>query len=414
MINLTSEERHEARYQRRKAARLAKAAPICGKPFEDVMNFPNMVRAGKACCNGSRWKTSTINFETNLLGECRTVLDRIEDGTWKFSGFRSFTTVEHGKARQIDALRIQDRAPQKCMCRNILTEAMSRSFIRNNCACLKNRGMDFMLKALKEDLRRHYRKYGTAGGILQVDFSGYFRSIPHDGMKQRLCRAVWDEHLQTLLCQWVGDFRKMGNAPGDARGAGLGSEISQIIALDYTSPIDHMIKDGLGIKGYGRYMDDLYVISSSLDELKQILREIRKMAVRLGLTLSEKKCRITPFRHHGFRFLKMRIRLTDTGKVVIKLNRKAIKQMRQKLTVFRKWVNDGRFSFEDAAQSYQSWRAYAKRCNSYNTLHGMDILFCRMFAEELRTRKRQFPCTLHAHRTSKGWRYHDLHSAQKI
>ena len=40
---------------------------------------------------------------------------------------------------------------------------------------------------------------------------------------------------------------------------------------------------------------------------------------------------------------------------------------------------------EDVFQSYQSWRAHAKRCNSYDTLRAMDERFTRMFAEESHT-----------------------------
>ena len=52
------------------------------------------------------------------------------------------------------------------------------------------------------------------------------------------------------------DFRLMKTADKEAhRGVGLGSEVSQIIALDYASPIDHYVKDVRGIHGYGRYME---------------------------------------------------------------------------------------------------------------------------------------------------------------
>ena len=66
---MTSEERREARYQRRKAKREAKALETTGKSFDEVINFGNMVEAGRKCCDGSRWKTSTILFETHLLPE---------------------------------------------------------------------------------------------------------------------------------------------------------------------------------------------------------------------------------------------------------------------------------------------------------------------------------------------------------
>ena len=147
-------------------------------------------------------------------------------------------------------------------------------------------------------------------------------------------------------------------------GVGLGSEISQIIALDFASPIDHYVKDVRGIHGYGRYMDDGYVISHSLEELADIKRCLYALAEELGIAMSDKKNIITPFRHHSFTFLKMRVTLRESGKVTMKLSRKSIKAMRRKLDIFRRWVDVGKLSPEDAIQSYQSWRAHAQRCNS--------------------------------------------------
>lgn len=379
---MNSKERHEVRYQRRKAKREAKAQEIAERTFDDVMSFENLVRAGKGCCNGSRWKTSTIHFETNLLSECQNIWSDLQNGTRKFNGFHSFTTAEHGKLRNIDALPIKDRAIQKCICSNLLTESYSRSFIFDNSASLPNKGMDFALRRLKKHLHDHFRKYGTEGGIYQFDFKNYFGSLPHDQIKERARGRIQDDRLYALFCNFVDEFQLMRTADKSTthpHGVGLGSEISQIIALDYASPVDHYIKDTLGIHGYGRYMDDGYIISNNLEELQNINRDLHKLASTLGLQLSEKKCIITPFRHHGFRFLKMRISLTDTGKVVTRLSRKSIQSMRRKLHIFRVWLNDGRIGLSDIEQSYQSWRAYAKHCNSYRTLKNMDRLYEQLF-----------------------------------
>lgn len=130
-------------------------------------------------------------------------------------------------------------------------------------------------------LRDHYRKYGTEGGIYQFDFKGYFSSIPHDGIKQRARAKINDDRLYALFCDFVDDFQKMKTADPEAErphGVGLGSEISQIIALDYASPIDHYVKDVRGIHGYGRYNDDGYVISNSLEELEDIKRNLYGLA----------------------------------------------------------------------------------------------------------------------------------------
>lgn len=259
---MNSQERHEARYQRRKARREQKAREAGGARFEEVMSFKNLCAAGKACCNGARWKTSTINFETNLLGEVQKTYDNLYNGTRVFNGFHSFSTVEHGKLRNIDALPIQERTIQKCLCENLLVPIFSRSFIYDNCASLKAKGMDFQLKRLRKHLRDHYRKYGTAGGIYQFDFKNYFGSLPHEEIKRRARKKIMDERLYRLFCDFVDDFRMMKTADKTAcRGVGLGSEVSQIIALDYANPIDHYVKDVRGIHGYGRYMDDGYIIS---------------------------------------------------------------------------------------------------------------------------------------------------------
>lgn len=405
---MTSDERREARYQRRKAKREAKAVAVAGRTFEEVMSFGNLVKAGKACCEGTRWKTSTINFENNLLSESLESYEVLRDGKRKFRGFHSFCTIEHGKARDIDALPIKERAIQKCLCANLLTESYSRSFIYDNSASLKDKGMDFALMRLKKQLQRHYRLYGLEGGIYQFDFKGYFGSIPHDGIKERARKRIRDEKLYALFCELVDDFLLMKTADKDAErphGVGLGSEVSQIIALDYASPIDHYIKDVRRIEGAGRYMDDGHVISNSLEELRDIDRCLHVMAPELGIALSPKKCTITPFRNHSFKFLKMRVKLEESGKVTMKLSRQSIRAIRRKLDIFRQWVTDGKMDFEDAAQSYQSWRAHAKRCDSYDTLQAMDERFAKLFAAELAARKLKFPCTLKAEKTKTGWVY---------
>lgn len=405
---LTSEERREARYQRRKAKREAKALETTGKTFDEVINFGNMVGAGRKCCDGSRWKTSTILFETHLLPECADIVETLAGEKRRFKGFHSFTTVEHGKARQIDALPIQERAGQKCLCQNYLTKAFSRSFISTNSASLEGRGMDYALEALHQQLTRHFHRYGLEGGIYQFDFKGYFGSLPHDLIKARARRVIRDDRLYRLYCSYIDDFLKMKTADPKAkrkRGVGLGSEVSQITALDAASPIDHYFKDRRRVEAYGRYMDDGYAISPSLEELRDLDRCNHLLAADLGLTLNDKKCIITPFKHHSFTFLKVRFTLQESGKVTMKLSRQSIKAIRRKMDIFRAWVTEGQMDAEDAIQSYQSWRAHAKRCDSYRTLEAMDVRFTSMFAPELRRRKNKFPCTLRAKKTKAGWEY---------
>lgn len=105
---MTSEERKQKRYENRQKKRKQKAEEICGKTFEDVFTYENMVDASKSCCTGVRWKTSTINFETMLLTQADTLQERILNDEYRFQGFKHFKTIEHGKERDINALDIHD------------------------------------------------------------------------------------------------------------------------------------------------------------------------------------------------------------------------------------------------------------------------------------------------------------------
>lgn len=66
---MTSQERHEARYQRRKAERQARRDARCAAlgPIDKVFSYHTMFKYGKRCCNGVRWKRSVQNFELHLF-----------------------------------------------------------------------------------------------------------------------------------------------------------------------------------------------------------------------------------------------------------------------------------------------------------------------------------------------------------
>ena len=296
----------------------------------------------------------------------------------------------------------------KTLCAELLTKAYSRSFVNTNAASLPGKGMFFSLNTLINQLHRHYRKYGQEGGIYLFDFKNYFGSLPHNIIKERARNIILDDKLYKLFCSYVDDFQKMGayNKNADKpRGVGLGSEISQIIALDYTSPLDHYIKDILGIEGYGRYMDDGYVISNSLEELKQIKATVEKIVQDLDLKLSDKKNYIIPFKHHSFTFLKKRFTLTKTGQVVVKISRKSIKAMRRKLKIFYKWVQENKMKFESVVAAYQSWRASGLQYNTYKTIESLDATFCSLFEKELADRTKKFKCYLQGRYEDNQWKY---------
>lgn len=230
------------------------------------------------------------------------------------------------------------------------------------------------MNRLETHLKRHYRKYRNSGWILQFDFKKFFENVSHAALLKAIIPKIKDKRILDLLKTLLSTF---GN-----KGLGLGSQPCQILALESANKLDHYIKEVLKIKNYQRYMDDGYLISNSKKELTRCLEKIRELCKKLGIKLNEKKIRIVKL-SHGFTFLKSRIYLLESGKIIKKIRKKSIVIERRKLKKFQKFIDEGLMRIEDAWNSFQSWRAYARTFNSYKTVFNLEQLYEELYGRKL-------------------------------
>lgn len=167
----------------------------------------------------------------------------------------------------------------------------------------------------------------------------------------------------------------------DGLGIPIGNHTSQWFAVLYLSGMDHMIKERLGIKFYGRYMDDFFLIHPDKDYLIYCPEEIKKFLVPLGLELNHKTA-VFPL-SQGIDFLVFRTYMTESGKVVRKIRRDSKNRIRQKLKKFRRLLDEGRITFETVVQPYSSWTGHAEHGNSYHLIRQTDELFFNLFRKEM-------------------------------
>ena len=163
-----------------------------------------------------------------------------------------------------------------------------------------------------------------------------------------------------------------------AVGLGLGSQISQVLALASANELDHAIKELLRIRCSARYMDDGYLIHESKAYLRRCLSLIQEVCDKLEITLNPKKTQIVKL-SHGFTWLQIRVFLTPTGRIVKKMPRKGIVKMRQKLKKLRRKLDAGEITCEDVWASWQSWRSHALRFDAWRTLQSMEQLYNKLF-----------------------------------
>ena len=110
----------------------------------------------------------------------------------------------------------------------------------------------------------------------------------------------------------------------------IGDQVAQTAGIAYPIPIDNFVKIVKGVKFYGRYMDDSYAIHESKEFLEELLKGIVEIAGNLGITVNLKKTRIYKLSDH-WRFLQIQYSLTDTGRVIQKINPKRLTAMRRKM-----------------------------------------------------------------------------------
>lgn len=369
---MTSAERHEARYQRRKAKRASKKAERyadCDN-FDMVFSYGHLYQAYKVCRRGVAWKASVQKYITQAPLYVHQTYKRLHNGTFHNSGFYEFDLMERGKKRHIRSVKIGERVVQRCLCDNALVPILSRTFIHDNGACMKDKGYTFTVNRLCKHLRDHYKKYGTEGYILLFDFQKFYDNVSHAVLQKTLNHGFTDERILQLTQHLIDAFGNIG--------LGLGSQVSQILALASANRLDHYIKEILRIHGYARYNDDGYLIHHDKAYLEHCLRCIKRICIELGIKLNTKKTQIVKL-SHGFTFLKIRFFITRTGRVIRKMGRKAVTRTRRKLKALKNLLDSGKVTFKDVYTSWQSWKAYASNFNAYHTVHNMSGLFDELF-----------------------------------
>lgn len=338
------------------------------KTVDDAITFEELYKGLKLSCRNVRWKDSVTGYEANGLKNTYLLRQSLLDGTYKISGYQRFR-VHEPKEREIVATRLKDRQFQRSLCDNVLYPQITRSFIRDSCACLRGRGVDDALNRLTVHLQRYYRKHGAKGWVLKCDIRHYFAETPHNVAKAAIRKRLTDQRAAFYTDQIIDSF-------GGDTGIGLGSQVSQLTELAVLDDLDHYIKERLHIRHYLRYMDDFILIHEDRAVLENVLKDITEKLAALGLTLNS-KTQIYPLKQ-GVIWLKWRFILTDTGKVVRRIGRKSVVRERRKLKRMAKLAESGCISADALKESFNSWKAHAQRGNCRKIISDMEELLNRL------------------------------------
>ena len=376
----------------------------------DISDENVLLTAFDRAIKSAKWKATCQRAEHDCL-ELITILSReIKDGTYKTQPFSTFVISERGKTRVINGNTIKDRVLRHALCDNVLMPAIKDYVIYDNSASQVGKGVDFARRRFKQHLQKFYRKHGHQGYVMLVDFSKYYDNILHDIAYEQLEKHLDNEQDKILLEDIIDSFKvdvsymtdeeyansryakfnslDYSTIPKEAKtgvkylrkSVPIGDQTSQIIGIYYPHEIDDYCKIVKGIKHYGRYMDDIYIIHEDKEYLKQVLAEIKVIAHRLGLHINEDKTQIYRT-DKPFHFLQNLYYITPTGRVVEKISKKRYHKMRRKLRKLADMVNAGERDRVDILNMYRSWMGAYRKTMSKQQIKNMEELCTELFGK---------------------------------
>lgn len=286
---------------------------------------------------------------------------RLETKTYQIAPYHEFTIYEP-KERIIKACSFQDKIVQHSACDNVLLPTLKQEFILTNYAGQIDKGTLFGLDCLRAQMYLAYCKYGYNCWIIKADISKFFYSIDHEILKDIIEYFVDDQDVLWLCEKFIDSTEGIGIP--------LGNQISQVFALLYLSRLDHFITGELGVKYYGRYMDDFYLIVESKEYATYCLDAICDYVDTLKLKLNG-KTQIIPFKN-GIRFCGFHTYVTKDGIPIRKLLNSNKRAAKKKFAKMVKLVNNGKLRKEDFDESYKAWKNYISHGNCIKLAYKMD------------------------------------------
>lgn len=356
---MTSDERREARYQRRKAKRaenLEKRRALVGSA-DDVFAFHIMYKEGKKCCNGVRWKQSVQNFELHLFSRTAKNRKKVMTGNYKPVKCVQFILVERGIPRNIEAPHINDRQVQKVLTQDVLFTLYKPGMIRANGASMKNKGLADSQMVLKKQLQKHFKRYGFSGWVILSDMHHFFPSGDHE-----IIKATHEKFIADPTVRGVADT--VTEANGKDVGEPIGIEPSQSEMVYLPTPLDKHMTCQEHLQGHGHYMDDFCMLVPPDRDPKEVLDIFISYTKKLKLIVNEKKTHIIPF-GKPFRYCKAKYIIKPTGKVIIKGSRESLPRARRKLNAMPERIAAGEATYEDVRMTYNSTHAYYDRYDDH-------------------------------------------------
>jgi RNA-directed DNA polymerase len=289
----------------------------------------NLYKAYFEARKNKRNRIEQLKFEVNYERYLQELYEQILTRSYKVQPCKAFV-IEKPVYREVFAPQFIDRVIHHCIALYINPQ-VEQVLIEDCYSCRKGKGTLYGIERTKQKMRSITQNYAKDAFILKLDISGYFMNmntaILHDQIQKLqlvenvICSDYEKEVLHYLIaeviftnpiyrCQincdtalwkFIPKTKSLFHSP-EGSGLPIGNLTSQIFGNIYLNDFDHWVKDELGIRFYGRYVDDMYFMHNDAVFLKQCIAKIQDKMKTLGMQVHPKKIY---FQHYtkGIHFL---------------------------------------------------------------------------------------------------------------
>jgi hypothetical protein len=262
-----------------------------------------------------RKTANALDFEAGYEEKSFKLYDEIINRKYKIGQSICFMVYEPVK-REIFAANFRDRIVHHLIF-NYINPIFEHHFIKDSYSCRVGKGTSEGIRRADHFIRSCSENYQKDCWILKLDIQEYFmamdRSILYKKIESKLKTVKntdFDVDLMLYLihevifndptknCRIKGKCEDWAGLPKSkslffsekGKGLPIGNLTSQLFGNIYLDELDHFVYEKIGVKYYGRYVDDMVFVHTDKEFLKVTISKIRDyLKIELGLTLHPKK-----------------------------------------------------------------------------------------------------------------------------
>lgn len=276
----------------------------------------NIYRAYYTARKNKRNTKDQLIFEVDYETQLHQLFESICNRSYKVSVSKAFV-VEKPVYREIFAPHFIDRVVHHLISQYIMPQ-MELELVRDTYGSRIGKGTLYGVDRASFFMRSVTANYSKDAYVLKLDIAGYFMNINKDLLckqiekmklvdncigsdfekkciKYLLKEVIYSSSTKNCvvtgnakLWKYVPNTKSLFHSPVNC-GLPIGNLTSQLFGNIYLNDFDHWVKEELGVKYYGRYVDDMIFMHEDKDFLRESIQIITQKLLSYGLQVHPKK-----------------------------------------------------------------------------------------------------------------------------